>query len=85
MKLKLKTFSATIILLLSSGLVVGSELIKSTPESVSGATTVDAAAAKQLFENEATFVDLRKQPAWDAGRIPEPSIWILKRISPKRI
>ena len=50
--------------------VASSELVESTPESVSGATTVDAAAAKQLFEQEAAFVDLRKDPAWNAGRIP---------------
>ena len=41
-----------------------------SPESVSGATTVDAAKAKQLFDNEALFVDTRKDKDWDAGRVP---------------
>lgn len=55
--------------------VQGSELVDATPESVEGATTVDAAAAKQLFDQEAAFVDLRKQNVWNAGRIPG-AIWL---------
>jgi rhodanese-related sulfurtransferase len=50
--------------------VAESELVQATPETVSGATTVDTAAAKKLFEDEAAFIDLRKEPAWNAGRIP---------------
>jgi len=41
-----------------------------SPESVSGATTVDAAQAKQLFDDEALFIDTRKDKDWDAGRVP---------------
>lgn len=41
-----------------------------SPMNVSGATTVDAAGAKNLFDNEALFVDTRKDKDWDAGRIP---------------
>ena len=47
-----------------------SELVDATPLSVDGATTVDPVAAKALFDDGALFVDLRKDVAWDAGRIP---------------
>jgi rhodanese-related sulfurtransferase len=47
-----------------------SELVDATPTEVEGATTVDSAAAKKLFDEGALFVDLRKDVAWDAGRIP---------------
>jgi rhodanese-related sulfurtransferase len=58
-----------------TGFVHASELVKSTPESVPGATTVDALAAKDLFDNEAAFIDLRKENVWNAGRIPG-AIWL---------
>jgi rhodanese-related sulfurtransferase len=58
-----------------SGFASASELVKSSPESVLGATTVDAQAAKVLFDNEAAFIDLRKKNVWDAGRIPG-AIWL---------
>lgn len=54
---------------------IASELVKSTPESVPGATTVDAAMAKQLFDQEAAFVDLRKENVWNSGRVPG-AIWL---------
>jgi len=37
---------------------------------VEGATTVDSAKAKALFDEEAIFLDVRKNSDWDAGRIP---------------
>lgn len=43
---------------------------KLSPVSVDGATTVNAAEAKALFDNEALFVDTRKDKDWEAGRIP---------------
>lgn len=52
-----------------------SELVDATPTSVPGATTVDAAAAKRLFEAEAAFVDLRKENVWNSGRVPG-AIWL---------
>lgn len=52
-----------------------SELVDSTPLTVDGATTVDAAMAKDLFEREAAFVDLRKENVWNAGRVPG-AIWL---------
>lgn len=37
---------------------------------VAGATTVDTAKAKELFDNEVLFMDVRKNSDWDAGRVP---------------
>lgn len=41
-----------------------------SPETVPGATTIDAAQAKKLWLQGATFIDTRKGADWDAGRIP---------------
>lgn len=41
-----------------------------SPLTVEGATTVDAAAAKALFEKGVTFVDVRSIDLWEAGRVP---------------
>lgn len=41
---------------------------KESPESVTGATTVSTAAAKQLFDQGAVFIDVRSQQDWEAGR-----------------
>jgi rhodanese-related sulfurtransferase len=41
-----------------------------SPEAVQGAGTVDTEQAKQLFDEGAAFVDVRKVGEWDAGRIP---------------
>lgn len=41
-----------------------------SPESVSGATTVDAAKAHELWNQRAWFVDPRKPAQYEAGRIP---------------
>lgn len=43
---------------------------KVSPTSVSGAKTVDTAAAKALFDKGAPFVDVRNNKDWDAGRVP---------------
>ena len=42
-----------------------------SPETVAGATTVDAAKAKELFDQGVAFVDPRKDKDWAAGRIPD--------------
>jgi rhodanese-related sulfurtransferase len=68
-------YSLLLVLLLLPALCQGSELVDSTPEAVDGATTVDAAAAKDLFDQEAAFVDLRKENMWNAGRVPG-AIWL---------
>jgi len=41
-----------------------------SPESVPGAETVDAAKAHQLWQDRAWFVDPRKPGEYEAGRIP---------------
>jgi rhodanese-related sulfurtransferase len=63
-------FIAALALLPASTVLAQSELVENTVETVAGATTVDNAAAKQLFDQGAVFVDLRKANAWDAGRVP---------------
>lgn len=40
-------------------------------EKVSGATTIDAAQARQLFDRGVLFIDIRKDKDWDAGRVPD--------------
>ncbi len=42
-----------------------------SPMTVNGATTVNAAEAKQLWEDGAVFLDSRKETDWEAGHIPE--------------
>lgn len=41
-----------------------------SPMKVPGATTIDVSKAKQLFDSEAAFIDVRKDSDWEAGRIP---------------
>lgn len=62
--------SALLILLLSVSYQIPASSEPQSPEQVSGATTIDAQQAKQLFDNEALFVDVRKDSDWNAGRIP---------------
>ncbi len=40
-------------------------------ENINGATTVNSAKAKQLFDSGVVFVDTRRRADWDAGRIPD--------------
>jgi rhodanese-related sulfurtransferase len=41
-----------------------------SPETVPGATTIDTAQAKNLFDRGAIFIDVRSNADWEAGRIP---------------
>lgn len=41
-----------------------------SPMEVPGAKTIDAAAAKQMFDKGVPFVDVRSNADWDAGRVP---------------
>lgn len=45
-------------------------LAQESPKEVAGATTVDAAQAKALFDRGATFIDVRGADLWRVGRIP---------------
>ena len=71
----LKYMAFGVSLALGSQFVLASELVKSTPENVPGAATVDATAAKKLFDQEAAFIDLRKENVWNSGRVPG-AIWL---------
>lgn len=51
-----------------------------SPENVEGATTVDSAAAKALFDKGVAFVDIRKNSDWQAGRIPDAIHIELKKV-----
>lgn len=53
---------------------------KVSPESIGGAVTVDAAKAKALFDKGVTFVDVRKNSDWEAGRIPGARHVELKKV-----
>ena len=70
MKRFLTTLSVCALLAFSSTTFGAPELIDASPETVAGATTVDAALAKSLFDDEAAFVDLHKENMWNSGRIP---------------
>lgn len=41
-----------------------------SPLTVNGATSVSTKDAKTLFDKKATFIDVRNDSDWDAGRIP---------------
>lgn len=41
-----------------------------SPESVKGATTIDVAKAKALFDKKVLFIDVRSDKDWAEGRIP---------------
>ena len=41
-----------------------------SPLRIEGATTVDAAAAKALFDGGVPFVDVRTKDLWEAGHVP---------------
>ncbi len=45
-------------------------VLASSPETIDGATTIDATKAKQLFEKGIVFIDARNDQDWEAGRIP---------------
>jgi len=57
-----------VLMVFATPLVTASDDV--SPTSVSGATTIDATKAKALFDNEALFIDTRKDKDWNAGRIP---------------
>jgi len=45
-----------------------------SPMKIDGATTVDSAKAKELFDKEVAFVDMRKQSDWMQVVFLEPYI-----------
>ena len=61
-------------------LATGPALAGDSPTEVAGATTVDVAQAKTLFESGALFVDPRRNSDWEAGRIPGAVHLELKKV-----
>ena len=59
-------------LLMVATLFISSTLWAGTlsPTSIDGAVTISVEEAKELFDSEVLFVDVRKDSDWDAGRIP---------------
>ncbi len=53
---------------------------KISPVSIDGATTVDTAKAKALFDKGVIFLDVRKDKDWGAGRIPDAIHIELKKV-----
>ena len=62
-------FFRSFIALFSLGLT-NIALADTSPTQIEGATTVDTAKARALFEEEVAFIDVRKNSDWDAGRVP---------------
>ncbi len=71
------------LLLLSITLIITAPLAyanKVSPEAVEGATIIDAAKAKELFDQGVIFIDVRKDKDWEAGRIPDAVHIELKKV-----
>ena len=77
MKPLLTSFIA-VALLVTTQLVAAEE--KVSPMTIPGAITVDAGEAKKLFDQEVTFIDVRKDTDWAAGRIPGAEHIELKKV-----
>ncbi|MDH5444066.1 MAG: rhodanese-like domain-containing protein [Gammaproteobacteria bacterium] len=56
---------------------------KVSPKKVSGAVTVSAKKAKQLFDKGVVFVDVRKDKDYAAGRVPDAVHIELKKVYSK--
>ncbi len=54
-----------------------------SPQAIPGAVTADATKAKQLFDQGALFVDVRRDSDWDNGRIPDALHLELKKVFSK--
>jgi rhodanese-related sulfurtransferase len=54
-----------------------------SPQTIAGATTIDSAKAKQLFDQGALFVDVRRDSDWDNGRVPDALHLELKKVFSK--
>ena len=66
--------------LLLMPLSIASAAKKPSPEHVTGATTVNTAEAKKLFDDGAIFLDVRSNRDWEAGRIPGSKHLELKKV-----
>lgn len=74
---KLSIYFLTALFTILSGQALAGKV---SPTSVDGATSVDAAGAKALFDKGALFVDVRSNKDWAAGRIPDAVHIELKKV-----
>ena len=65
---RITTLLALVLALMTAPMAMAADI---SAETVSGASTVDSAQAKQLFDDGAAFIDTRRDSDWDAGRIPD--------------
>ena len=66
---RLSLYILVLVLMVTAPLVAVAE--KQSPKTVPGATAIDAAKAKALFDQGVIFVDTRNDADWEAGRIPD--------------
>lgn len=66
----MKRFVQSLLSLTLFVMIASPVMADESPLTVEGATTVDTAKARELFDAEVAFVDARKDSDWDAGRIP---------------
>jgi rhodanese-related sulfurtransferase len=66
----MKKFAFVLSLIMSVFAFLPAQAAKVSPTEIAGATTVDAAKAKALFDKGVVFIDVRKNSDWDAGRVP---------------
>jgi len=77
MKYFRNVFALLTVFFLATGFAMAKE---ESPETVDGATTIDAAKAKALFDDGVLFIDVRKDKDWAAGRIPDAEHLELKSV-----
>lgn len=77
MKRAALAFITPFIMLFASLAVAGDEV---SPMAIDGATTVDTAKSKVLYDEGALFVDVRSSKDWGAGRIPDAVHIELKKV-----
>jgi len=61
-----KAFGRSVVLMMALPMAQAAE----SPATVAGATTIDGAKAKAMFDKGVVFVDMRTDKDWGAGRIP---------------
>ncbi len=66
----MKTFRFLGSLVILAGFLASQAGAQESPLRIEGATTVDAAAAKALFDGGVPFVDVRTKDLWEAGHVP---------------
>lgn len=77
----MKRFNSYLIILMAMFALTGTVAAKDpSPESIAGATSIDAAKAKDLFDIGTLFVDVRSDKDWAAGRIPDAVHFELKKV-----